>query len=111
MFCLREDACPGVEQGRGIVDRFGNSLCCKKRLVSAWMHTKYPVVQHTPMFPLALSKVPMTPSITSLIFLTPSRSLRRAASRDSSVSNREFWLVGVLDRPGAGLGGDAKVPS
>lgn len=63
------------------------------------------------MFPLARSSVPMTPSITSLIFLTPSSSLRSVASRASSVSNREFWLLGVFGRPGAGVDGDAKESS
>lgn len=49
------------------------------------------------MFPLARSSVPMTPSMTSLMFRTPSSSRRSWASRTSSASNGSFsfWLEGV----------------
>lgn len=42
------------------------------------------------MFPLARSSVPMTPSITSLMFRTPSSSRRRALARTSSASKGSF---------------------
>jgi len=47
-------------------------------------------LQHTLMFPFALSRVPRTPSMTSLMLRTPSSSLRSPASRASSASKGAF---------------------
>lgn len=72
----------------------------------------------TPMLPFARSRVPMTPSITSLMLRTPSSSRRSAASRTSSASKGSLsrapdaagfgvgvlGVTGVLGREGRSLG-------
>lgn len=54
----------------------------------------------TPMFPLARSRVLMTPSITWLMLRTPSSSRARAAARTSSASKGCF----SLEEAGPGVG-------
>lgn len=104
---LRQDAGPRVEQRRGVFHSLGYGL--EMGVSVGWVRQGQDVrFKHTPMLPLARSNVPMTPSMTSLMFLTPSSSLRRAASRASwasSASYRDPWfvvfvVVGVFVRSG-----------
>ena len=99
MLGLGEDAGPGLEQCGSIGDRAGDRLVSQsnqtRTMPRVWT-AECSIAQglHTSMLPFAFSRLSTTPSITSLIFRIPSSSLRKAASRASSVSN--FDCPGVV---------------